>query len=44
MTPEVKERLYRKLMQILLSLEDGDFNGATMELEHLINQLQYDKI
>jgi hypothetical protein len=44
MTPEVKERLYRKLMQILLSLEDGDFNGATMELEHLINKLQYDKI
>jgi len=44
MTPEVKERLYRELMQILLSLEDGDFNGATMDLEHLINKLQYDKI
>lgn len=44
MTPEVKERLYRELMQILLSLEDGDFNGATMELEHLINKLQHDQL
>lgn len=44
MSPELKERLYRELMQILISLEEGDFNGATMELEHLINQLKYDKL
>ena len=44
MAPELKERLYRELMQILISLEEGDFNGATMELEHLINQLKYDKL
>ena len=44
MTPELKERLYRELMQILISLEEGDFNGATMELENLINKLQYDKL
>lgn len=44
MTPEVKERLYNELMQILMSLEEGDFNGATMELEYLINKIQYNKI
>jgi hypothetical protein len=44
MTPEVKERLYRELMQILMSLEESDFNGATMELEDLINRLKYDKL
>lgn len=44
MTPELKERLYRELMQILISLEEGDFNGATMELEYLINKIKYDKL
>jgi hypothetical protein len=44
MNPEIKERLYRELMQILMSLEESDFNGATMELENLINKLQYDKL
>ena len=44
MAPELKERLYRELMQILISLEEGDFNGATMELEYLINQIKYDKL
>jgi hypothetical protein len=43
-SPEVKERLYRELMQILMSLEEGDMNGATMELEDLINRLKYDKL
>ena len=44
MTPELKERLYRELMQVLMSLEEGDFNGATMELEDLINRIKYDKL
>ena len=44
MTPELKERLYRELMQILMSLEEGDFNGATVELEYLINLLKYDRL
>ena len=44
MTPELKERLYRELMQILMSLEEGDFNGATVELEYLINLLKYDML
>ena len=43
-TPGVKEKLYNQLMQILISLEEGDFNGATMELEDLINRLKYDKL
>ena len=44
MEPEVKERLYKELMQILMSLEEGDFNGATMELEYLINKIQFDQL
>lgn len=44
MEPEVKERLYKELMQILMSLEDGDFNGATMELEYLINKIKFDQL
>ena len=44
MTPQLKERLYKELMQILMSLEEGDFNGATIELEDLINRLKYDQL
>jgi hypothetical protein len=44
MTPEVKERLYRELMSILLMVEDRDNNGAITQLENLINKLQYNKI
>ena len=44
MTPELKERLYRELMQILISLEDGDISNAKNELESLINRLKYDKL
>jgi hypothetical protein len=44
MTPEVKERLYRELMSILLMVEDRDNKGAIMQLENLINKLQYNKI
>ena len=44
MTPEVKERLYRELMFILLMVEDGDNNRAIEHLENLINKIQYNKI
>jgi hypothetical protein len=44
MTPEVKERLYRELMRILLLLEDGDMNRGKNELEDLINKLHYNQI
>jgi hypothetical protein len=44
MTPEIKERLYRELMSILLMVEDKNNNGAIEQLENLINKLQYNKI
>jgi hypothetical protein len=43
-SPELKERLYRELMSILLMVEDRDNSGAIMQLENLINKLQYDKL
>ena len=33
MAPELKERLYRELMQILISLEDGAVKDAKNEIE-----------
>ena len=44
MTPEIKERLYREIMSILLMVEDKNNNGAIEQLENLINKLQYNKI
>ena len=44
MDPEVKERLYKELMNIMMSLEECDFNGATLSLEYLINRLKFDQI
>ena len=44
MDSEIKERLYKELIQVLISLEEGDFNGATMELEDLINRLKFDQL
>ena len=44
MDSNLKDLLYRELMGILQSLEDGDFNGATMELEYLIKKIQYDQL
>jgi hypothetical protein len=44
MTPEVKERLYNELMNILIKMEDRDNKGAIIQLEDLINKLKFDKI
>jgi hypothetical protein len=44
MTPELKERLYNELMEILIKMEDMDNNGAMMQLEDLINKLKFDKV
>ena len=44
MTPELKERLYIELMNILIKMEDRDNKGAMMQLEDLINKLKFDKI
>jgi hypothetical protein len=44
MTPELKERLYNELMEILIKMEDRDNKGAIIQLEDLINKLKFDKI
>jgi hypothetical protein len=44
MTPELKERLYNELMNILIKMEDRDNNGAMIQLEDLINKLKFDQI
>ncbi len=44
MTPEIKERLYRELMQMLILLEEGNVRETKIELEDLINRLKYDKL
>lgn len=37
---DIAEVIPNQLTQVLTSLEEGDFNGATMELEDLINRLK----
>jgi hypothetical protein len=44
MTPEIKERLYRELISILIMVEDKNNRGAIEQLENLINKLQYNRI
>jgi hypothetical protein len=44
MTPELKERLYRELMQMLILLEEGNIRETKIELEDLINRLKYNKL
>jgi hypothetical protein len=44
MTPEIKERLYRELMQMLILLEEGNIRETKIELEDLINRLKYNKL
>tara|TARA_R100001463_G_scaffold17431_1_gene44606 strand:+ start:45 stop:179 length:135 start_codon:yes stop_codon:yes gene_type:complete len=44
MDSNIKELLYRELMTILQSLEDGDVSGSRRELESLINKIQYNQL
>jgi hypothetical protein len=44
MDSEVKERLYKELMHILMLLEGNDRYEAMKELEYLINKLQYNQL
>jgi hypothetical protein len=44
MNPEVKERLYKELMTILLMVEDRNNREAIIHLESLINQLINNKL
>jgi len=39
-----KEYLYSELNIILEYLEQGEFNGAIVQLEGLINELKYDQL
>jgi hypothetical protein len=43
MTKEEKDLIYQKLVHILMSLEVLDFNYATMELEHVIELIKFQK-
>jgi hypothetical protein len=43
-SPDIKERLYRELMHILILLEDGNVSEGKNELEALINRLKFDKL
>jgi len=44
MDSKLKEYLYLKLRNIQQQLEDRDINGAMLQVEGLINQIQYDKL
>ena len=44
MDSNIKELLYRELMTILQSLEDGDVSGSRRELESLINRIQHNQL
>jgi len=43
MDANLKERLYRELMQVLISLEDGDIRGGKAELESIINRIKFNQ-
>lgn len=44
MDANLKDRLYRELMSVLMSLEDRDFRSARLELESIIHRLKYDQL
>jgi sensor domain CHASE-containing protein len=44
MDSKLKEYLYIKLNYILQQIEDRDINGAIIQLEGLIKEVQYDQL
>lgn len=44
MDANLKDILYRELMSVLMSLEDGDIRAARLELEIIINRLKFDQL
>ena len=44
MDSKLKEYLYLKLRSIQQQLEDRDINGAMLQVEGLINKIQYDQL
>jgi sensor domain CHASE-containing protein len=44
MEPKLKEYLYLQLRNIQQQLEDRDIRGAMLQVEGLINKIQYDRL
>jgi len=44
MEPKLKEYLYLQLRTIQQQLEDRDIRGAILQVEGLINKIQYDRL
>lgn len=44
MDSKLKEYLYLQLRNIQQNLEDRDVRGAMLQLEGLINKIQYDRL
>ena len=44
MDSNLKDRLYRELMSVLMSLEDGDIRAARLELESIINRIRFNQL
>ena len=44
MTPEVKERLYRELVNILIAVENRNIGEAQASLEDLVNKVAYNRV
>jgi hypothetical protein len=44
MTPEVKERLYRELVSILIAVENRNIGEAQSSLEDLVNKVAYNRV
>lgn len=44
MEKEVKERLYRDLLGILMLLEDRDYESAEASILELSNRVEYDSV
>jgi hypothetical protein len=44
MTPEVKERLYRELVIILIAIENRNIEEAQSSLEDLVNKVAYNRV
>jgi hypothetical protein len=44
MTPEVKERLYRELVIILIAIENRNIEEAQSSLEDLVNKVTYNRV
>jgi len=44
MDSNLKDYLYRELMNVLMALEDGSVTSAKSDLESLIKKIQYNQL